>query len=861
MKLPSEIEERGGFELPTHRQSKNSIVTPPVPKSNLNEPGLPHKTTECTSLMEDKAASVSEVASMELIGLNKNEVPIREQIEPINETQKRKKLLRISSDNLSIDEAEKKIESPTSGFNSKTEEAPKSSESVQPNLIDKDTKEILFNPILEDSAMHEPKLLGNSKPQNTLGKADDILNPTKTKFSHNVLRSRCKGYLNNITLVMSKTYNLCVIVVFLSLIIEINRLKDLRDLYFILVSQVLFIAYLVIKRVLLSQKSLFEETMLFFIFFIGLNQLMNMTDLEFKEWFYYNLTSSTIANFCAFLIIVGIEIHILAGYLLGIINSIKKLWEPKSESEPTSSIIPEPPDFTEELCITVGEVHCPETGKRQKKASLITIPEKGLYTNLFVFGSIGSGKTVFLLSILQQILSYKKHTKELKPCGLFIDEKGNLGSQVMEIAKGIGRDEDVYVFDLSGNVIWNVIHEPSKGADAIARRLEKIMESSVEKSADWIRKYAYEFLVNIIKLIRLTSPDYYITLKDIHEHIHDEEKIKSKLKILNEDKYEIVEKLSKMETDIRQIKNLDLKNYIDEEYKIIHTYFTKSWFLLKGKDPEVFGYISTSLSQLVGPVIDPKIAYIFNPDHPSKINFKGFDWIINEGKLFVYSVPDSIYEGLGKYIALFMKLPFQKACLSRIPKTTKGTEVYDPNYNKDRPILFVADENQNSYHPSDNNAIDKLREAKVIHICLSQTFVSLLAQKHNEAGVLQYLGSFRNKLFLSTDDPKSAEYYSKIVGQELKKNKSVSYSESSKDASVNLLQNNVVNSETNLSKSVNFQDRLENRFGYTKFIDLKMFQGIFTGFSGNMKIAAQYVYVKPYWVNWKKDYFTYIKEM
>ena len=49
------------------------------------------------------------------------------------------------------------------------------------------------------------------------------------------------------------------------------------------------------------------------------------------------------------------------------------------------------------------------------------------------------------------------------------------------------------------------------------------------------------------------------------------------------------------------------------------------------------------------------------------------------------------------------------------------------------------------------------------------------------------------------------------------------------------------------------------RFESSKFQKLQMMQGIFTGFDGVSKIEPQYVYVKPSWVDWGVDYFTFIE--
>ena len=402
----------------------------------------------------------------------------------------------------------------------------------------------------------------------------------------------------------------------------------------------------------------------------------------------------------------------------------------------------------------------------------------------------------------------------------------------------------------------NPVHEPKKDADIIARRLKVILECTIEKE-QWIANYAFDFFLNTINLIRITSPKYYVTLLDIYELIFNENNIKKKLAYLKTNKSKIIRDIQSLDTDISSIISED---YLNKREKLLNDFFGK-WLNWISTSDRVYAIVSSSISQLIEPFTNPKYSHIFSPSDPSMINFKGFDWMINEGKLFVYSVSDSVYEGLGKFIALFLKLPFQKTCLARIPKTTPGTDVYDSTYNTARNILFVADENQNSYHPSDNDSLDKLREAKVIHICLTQNFVSLLAKYGNEQHIRQYLGSFRNKLFLSTDDDRSAKYYSDLCGQTWTDVENISYSEGSNNANIDVIHNQVSTEKTSFNKSIQKSQQLRSTFNYTNFQHLQTLQGIFTGFDGIRKIMPQYVYVKPAWVDWNKDYFTYIEEL
>ena len=588
------------------------------------------------------------------------------------------------------------------------------------------------------------------------------------------------------------------------------------------------------------------------LYVLAARQIILCPDQLLKTFIYQYLYSWVIVIGLSYIILVSWAQKILASYA-------HNMWQflfGKREATITKTIVPKPPDFINEFLITIGEVHDPASGKRVSKATLLTLNAKSLFTNLYVFGSIGTGKTVFLCSILEQLLSFQKTDPKLKPAGLFIDEKGNLCSDIINVAKKIGREDDVYIFNLSGDTIMNPIHEPLKDAEVLARRLKIIFECTIEKEA-WIANYVYDFLLNSIKLVRLTSPIYYVTFLDLYELIFTETKVKMRLKYLRDHKIEIIKSILDNETDVSSMINI---TFLDQQESLLNDFFDKWTNWIKTSD-RVYAIVSSSLSQLLGPFTNPKVSYIFSPETPDKINFKGFDWMIQEGKLFVFSVPDSVYEGLGKFVALFLKLPFQRTCLARIPRTTPGTDLYDPSYNKERIILYVADENQNSYHPSDNDSLDKLREAKVVHICLTQSYVSLLAKHTQEQQIRQYLSSFRNKLFLATDDDKSAKYYSELCGQAWVNTESVSYGEGSQKARIDVLHGEVTSGETSFSKNVSTSQQLRKTYDYSIFQHLQMMQGIFTGYDGIRKIPPQYVYVKPAWEDWDKDYFSVVEGM
>ncbi len=78
----------------------------------------------------------------------------------------------------------------------------------------------------------------------------------------------------------------------------------------------------------------------------------------------------------------------------------------------------------------------------------VYIPEKGLYQNILITGTIGSGKTASALyPFTKQLIKYNSYNSD-KLSFLILDVKGNYYSKVLEFAKAFNRLNDVIVIEL-----------------------------------------------------------------------------------------------------------------------------------------------------------------------------------------------------------------------------------------------------------------------------------------------------------------------------------------------------------------------------------------------------------------------------
>ncbi len=102
--------------------------------------------------------------------------------------------------------------------------------------------------------------------------------------------------------------------------------------------------------------------------------------------------------------------------------------------------------------------------------------KNGLYQNIFITGTIGSGKTSSAMyPFTYQLMKYKAENTKEKLAMLILDVKGNYSKKVIEFAKKVGRTDDIYVIDISGNVRYNPLDKPELKENVLANRLKTVL--------------------------------------------------------------------------------------------------------------------------------------------------------------------------------------------------------------------------------------------------------------------------------------------------------------------------------------------------------------------------------------------------
>lgn len=277
----------------------------------------------------------------------------------------------------------------------------------------------------------------------------------------------------------------------------------------------------------------------------------------------------------------------------------------------------------------------------------IYIPEKGLYQNILITGTIGTGKTSSAMyPFTKQLINYNHQKDDEKLAMLILDVKGNYHQKVLEYANEFNRLEDVIIIDLTGNFKYNPLDKPDLKPIVLANRLKTILSLFNPNTSEsyWLDK-SEQILAEAIKFCRLYNNGY-VSFTEIHKLImfpdYYQEKLFITKKLFQEGKFS--------DSDV-----YNLLTCID--------FFEKEFFSL---DNRTLSILKSEISRITNIFVsDYNVSKVFCPAKKD-INFKGFKDVLDKGKIVVLNMNIAEYKNLSKIIAAYLKLDFQTEVLSRL---------------------------------------------------------------------------------------------------------------------------------------------------------------------------------------------------
>ena len=204
-----------------------------------------------------------------------------------------------------------------------------------------------------------------------------------------------------------------------------------------------------------------------------------------------------------------------------------------------SSLPPWPLSPTDDgPAIVVGEVHHPVRAIESPAPEWLTIPERGLYTGVAIFGAVGSGKTSACMHpFARQLLGWQATNPERRPAALVLEVKGDFCHDIRRMLAELDREGDYIELSLDGRLTWNPLSATWLDSYSLAYTVASLLNQLFGKGKEPFWQQAYTNLVRwIIELYRILPPQDgsdtpgWVTLRDVYHCAIDKALFAKKIK-------------------------------------------------------------------------------------------------------------------------------------------------------------------------------------------------------------------------------------------------------------------------------------------------------------------------------------------
>ena len=591
------------------------------------------------------------------------------------------------------------------------------------------------------------------------------------------------------------------------------------------------------------------------------------------------------------------------GYSLVLSGLYIFAFRPNRKSKPMP--LPAFPDARkrDELFLVLGEVHDPRNPVAAEHPYWLTIPERGLFTGIAIFGAIGSGKTSgCMYPYAEQLIAYGADDRAKHIGGLVLEVKGDFCHKVQGILKRHGREHDYVEVNLNADYRYNPLYN-DLDAYALAYNIASLLNNLFGKGKEPFWQQAYTNLVKFIIQLHKIAYDY-VTLFDVYECAINPELLESRIQeaerrlqgshylVLADTTFRahpeferfsfVVHEPGKSHKAPQSVALEEALKQSQLEYELrfeppeqpvdpmkleilegVKRWFYHDWRRIENKlRTSIVEGISVFLSLFDD---NPMVKRTFCPPkecYDPTVNIDGkygrplppFTELIEAGKVCALDFPVSLNPGLAKAIGVMMKLDFQRAVLNRIPKIEKNPEKYF------RQVFFICDEYQHFATVGENDPTgdEKFfalsRQPKCIPIVATQSISSLRSTLPGETW-RTLMQTFRTKIFLALSDEFSAKIASELCGKEDQWKVNYNISESGHDARVSLWTGKAIAHKANVTTSKSYNTQSEDRFDFKTFTEMKNAQCVILAYDGLNPLPPTFMYLKPYFNDVNKSYF------
>ena len=181
--------------------------------------------------------------------------------------------------------------------------------------------------------------------------------------------------------------------------------------------------------------------------------------------------------------------------------------------------------------IVVGELHHPVAIRQISNPSWLTIPERGLYTGVAIFGAVGSGKTSACMHpFASQLLGWQAGNPHRRAAALVLEVKGGFCHDIRQILLDEGRGGDYMELSMSGEWRWNPLSAWWLDSYSLAYTVSSLLNQLFGKGKEPFWQQAYTNLVRWIIELHRVLPENWVTLQQVYRCAIDPEFFAGKIR-------------------------------------------------------------------------------------------------------------------------------------------------------------------------------------------------------------------------------------------------------------------------------------------------------------------------------------------
>ena len=565
-----------------------------------------------------------------------------------------------------------------------------------------------------------------------------------------------------------------------------------------------------------------------------------------------------------------------------------------------------------ELQLVLGELHHPTDAKEVAAPEWLTLPERGLFTGIAIFGAVGSGKTSACMHpYARQIFHWRADDPTRRVAGLVLEVKGDLCHDVRRILEDAGRGDDYIELALGGSWQWNPL-DSEMDSYSLAYTVATLLNQLFGKSKEPFWQQAYTNLIRWTIELHRALPGGWVTLRDLYRCAIDPtllaEKIKEAQKpqegeaplqivtVSIEGRHENFAADSVLSGHrwspcgtgfVRAAYDKALVDYLlehgfqaqvtalpralsDREAIVegVERWYRLDWLEL---DRKLRTSIVEGLSVFLSLFDLPDIARVFCPPPRPWAEANGAAgaglppriavlrqlpplWdLIDDGKVIALNMPAGASPALSRAVGVMLK----NAWLQTLLKRPAEQKAHPGKYF--RPAVFICDEYQSfatvgEDDPSgDEKSFALTRQSRCIPIVATQSISSLRSVLSGQEAWRALLQTLRTRIFLSLSDDSSADLASSMCGKVARMTASYSFSEQAKPG-FSVVSGTAGGGRGSIGASKSFRDQREPMFHARQFALLENCQAIAIPYDGSRALPATRLYLKPCYLPHDRPY-------